>query len=86
MRSDTDITLTCFPRMAAIFLITFFTTGLTTFKSMSANGFASSADVVATAAIDPVVVIIPALGMLVIICCGIDRVSVTSRHLLPTNS
>ena len=53
---------------------------------MSANGFASSADVVATAAIDPVVVIIPALGMLVIICCGIDRVSVTSRHLLPTNS
>ena len=55
---------TLFPRREAIFFITFFTVGPTTFKRRSATGFASSAEVVATTAILAVVVTIPALGML----------------------
>ena len=52
-----------FPRIAAIFLITFLTVGLTALSTKSANGFANSADVVATTAMPPVVVIDPAVGI-----------------------
>ena len=55
------------PLKVAIFFITFFTVGFTTFNKRSARGFASSAEVVATTAIEAVTVIIPADGMFCII-------------------
>ena len=58
-----DSTGVFFPRIAAIFLITFLTVGLTALSTKSANGFANSADVVATTAMPPVVVIDPAVGI-----------------------
>ena len=63
LRSAVDSTLGVLPRIAATFLITFLTVGLITFNSMSANGFANKADVVAITAMPPVVVIAPALGI-----------------------
>jgi len=50
------------PRKVAIFFTTFFVTGFTTFNKRSARGFASSAEVVATTAIDAVTVTAPGDG------------------------
>jgi hypothetical protein len=43
--------------------MTFLVTGFTTLKRISAKGFANNAEVVATTAIDAVVVMIPAGGI-----------------------
>tara|TARA_B100000530_G_C15891449_1_gene461590 strand:- start:49 stop:219 length:171 start_codon:yes stop_codon:yes gene_type:complete len=51
------------PLIEAIFLIIFFVTGLITRKRISANGFATKAELVATTAIDAVVVMTPAGGI-----------------------
>ena len=48
-----------FPLIEATFFRTFFTVGLITLRRMSAKGLASSADVVATTAIPPVVITVP---------------------------
>ena len=61
-RSDTDSTLGFLPLIAATFFRTFFTVGLITFNKISAKGFASSAEVVATTAIPPVVITVPVGG------------------------
>ena len=61
--SRTDCGGIFLPRKAAIFFITFFTAGFTAFNKRSARGFASSAEEVATTAIDAVVVTIPADGI-----------------------
>ena len=63
IRSDLDNTLTFLPRIVAIFLITFLMVGFITFSKMSAKGFASSAEVVATTAMEAVVTTVPAGGM-----------------------
>ena len=57
-----DSTWVFLPRKAAIFFSTFFTAGFTAFNRRSARGFASSAEVVATTAIEAVAVTVPALG------------------------
>ena len=74
------------PRKVATFFNTFFTTGFTTFNKRSARGFASSAEDVATTAIDAVVVTIPADGMFETIWSGIESVSNHRRHSFPTCS
>ena len=51
-RSPLDCTGSSYPVKVATFFRTFFTAGFTTFNKRSARGFASSAEVVATTAIE----------------------------------
>jgi hypothetical protein len=53
------------------------TVGLTNLRRISANGFAASADAVATTAMPPVAITVPGLGSPEMICWGKGTFSVS---------
>ena len=68
------------PLIVAIFFITFLIVGLITFNNRSAKGFANSAEVVATTAMDAVAVTAPAVGILPTTWSGTDNLTLMGTH------